>query len=117
MSVSVRAGTLDRGISVQQRTTQRDSFGQQIIAWSEIKTVYAHIEALTGSERDAAMSISADISHRITVRYDDIWSDPKTVAAYRIVYGTRTFNINAPMNIDEANRLVELLCTEGLTYG
>ena len=117
MSAALRGGTLTRGISVQARTTQRDSFGQQVLGWVEIKQVYALIEALTGSERDAAMSISTDISHRITVRYDDIWADPKTVATYRIVYGTRLFNVNAAMNIDEANRVVELLCTEGLTYG
>lgn len=117
MTAALRGGTLNRTISVQQRSTQKDSFGQQIIGWSELKKVYAYIEALTGSEREAAMSISTDVSHRITVRFDAIWSDPRVVAGCRIVYGTRIFNVNAAMNLDEANRTIELLCTEGLTYG
>lgn len=114
---SVRAGTLNRSVRVQQRTTQKDSFGQQLIAWTDVKTVYALIEALTGSERNAAMSVSTDVSHRVTVRYDAIWSDPVQAAAYRLVYGTRLFNIEACMNLDESNAVVELLCAEGLSYG
>lgn len=113
----MRSGLLSRRVIVQQRTTQKDSFGQQLTTWTDVKTVYAYIEALTGSEREAAMSVSTDVSHRVTVRFDAIFSDPRQVAAYRLAYGTRLFNVQACMNLDEANRTIELLCAEGLNYG
>lgn len=113
----LRGGELNRLISIQQRSTSQDGFGQQLTTWTEVKKVYALIEALTGNERIAAMSVSADVSHRITVRYDAIFADPRVVAAYRAVYNGRVFNIQASMNIDEANRTVELLAAEGLNNG
>lgn len=117
MTAPVRGGTLNRSINIQSRTTGKDSFGGQTQTWTTLKTVYALIEALSGSERAAAMSYSTDVSHRVTVRYDALWSDPRAVATYRIQYGTRLFNIEAAMNVDEANKVIELICSEGLNLG
>ncbi|KVC62698.1 head-tail adaptor protein [Burkholderia ubonensis] len=117
MTTQMRAGQLNRLVAIQQRSTVRDSFGQQVEAWTTIKSVYAYIEALSGSERVAAQSISTDVSHRFTVRYDAIYADPRVAAKYRIVYASRIFDINAALNIDESNRTVELLASEGLTNG
>ncbi|ARK96164.1 phage head closure protein [Burkholderia pseudomallei] len=117
MTTRMRAGQLNRLVAVQQRSTARDSFGQQIETWTTIKPVYAYIEALSGSERAAAQSISTDVSHRFTLRYDAIFADPRVVATYRIVYASRIFDINAALNIDESNRTVELLASEGMTNG
>ena len=117
MTTQMRAGQLNRLVAVQQRSTARDGFGQQVETWTTIKPVYAYIEALNGSERAAAQSISTDVSHRFTVRYDAIFADPRLVATYRVVYGTRIFDINAALNVDESNRTIELLASEGLTDG
>ena len=117
MTTQMRAGQLNRLVAVQQRSTARDSFGQQVEAWTTIKSVYAYIEALSGNERAAAQSISTDVSHRFTVRYDAIFADPRVVATYRIVYAGRIFDIAAALNVDESNRTVELLANEGLTNG
>lgn len=117
MTAPVRAGTLTRSIAIQQRSTIRDSYGGQVQTWTTLKTVYAAIEALSGSERLAAQSFSTDVSHRISIRYDADFTDPRVMATYRVLYGTRIFNIEAALNIDEANRLIELVCSEGLNNG
>ncbi|MFP3554237.1 phage head closure protein [Paraburkholderia sp. SIMBA_049] len=114
---TVRAGALDRQVSIQQRTLSQDSFGQQLQVWSEIKKVYAGIEALSGGERLAAQSLASEVTHRFTVRYDAIFADPKVVAAYRIVYNSRIFDVQDCENIDESNRLIQLMASEGLTLG
>jgi SPP1 family predicted phage head-tail adaptor len=115
--VFLRAGQLNRLVSVQQRATALDSFGAQPQTWVEIKQVYAYIEALSGAERAVAESVSTDVSHKFTVRYDAIFADPRVAAAYRIVYNNRIFDIQAVLNEDEANRIVELLAMEGMTLG
>src|SRR5260370_918247 len=117
MTAPMRSGTLTRSINIQQRTTTKDSFGGQVQTWTTLKAVYAWIEALSGSERMAAMSYSTDVSHRVTVRYDAIFIDPRVVATYRIQYGSRIFNIEAALNVDEGNRTMELICSEGLNLG
>jgi SPP1 family predicted phage head-tail adaptor len=115
---AMRAGQMTRPVNVESRSTGRDSFGGQVTTWTLVKRVYASIEALTGSERMAAQSIATEVSHRFTVRYDSaLWADPKTSATWRLNYAGRLFNIVAMMNMDEANRTVELLATEGLTDG
>lgn len=114
---NLRGGTLTRTIQIQSRSTTKDSFGGQTMTWTTLKTVYASIEALAGTERLAAQSFSTDVSHKVTIRYDAMFADPRQVATYRILYGTRIFNIEAAMNIDEANRVIELLASEGLNLG
>ncbi|MGH8428937.1 MAG: phage head closure protein [Solimonas sp.] len=117
MIARIRAGDLNRLITIQQRGTSQDGFGQQVTTWTDVKKVYAFVEPLAGNERIAAMSVSTDVSHRITVRYDAIFADPRVVSAYRVVYNGRYFNIQASMNLDEANRTIELLAAEGMNYG
>ena len=117
MTAPMRAGTLTRFIDIQARTTGKDSFGGQVQTWTTLKSVYAAIEALSGNERMAAMAYSTDVSHRVTVRYDAIFIDPRVVATYRVQYGTRIFNIEAALNMDESNRTIELICSEGLNLG
>lgn len=114
---NLRGGTLTRTIQIQSRSATKDSFGGQSMTWTTIKTVYAAIEALSGTEKMAAQSFSTDVSHKVTVRYDAIFADPKQVATFRILYGTRIFNIQAALNVDEANRVIELLASEGLNNG
>ncbi|MBK3333552.1 phage head closure protein [Burkholderia pseudomallei] len=113
----LRAGQLNRVVSIQQRSTTQDSFGGLPESWTEIKQVYALVEALSGYEKMAGEAIASGVSHRITVRYDTIFDDPKVVATYRVVYKNRIFDVQACMDIDEGNHIVELLATEGMTLG
>jgi head-tail adaptor len=118
MSGAMRGGTLNRLIQIQARTTTPDTFGGQSETWTTINSVYALIEALSASERSAAASYSTDVSHRVTCRFDPgTFADPRMVASYRVLYGTRIFNIAGMLNIDEANRTVQLMCDEGLNNG
>lgn len=117
MTAPMRAGQLTRLIDIQTRSTARDSFGQQSETWTDLKSVYGYIEALSGNERVAAQSVATDVSHRITVRWDAIFSDPRVASTYRAVYQGRYFNIGAVLNVDEANRMIEILASEGMNLG
>jgi SPP1 family predicted phage head-tail adaptor len=118
MSGAMRGGTLNRLIQIQARAVQQDSFGGQSETWTTINSVYAFIEALSGSERMAAASYSTDVSHRVTCRFDPVtFADPRAIATYRVLYGTRVFNIEGALNIDESNRTIQLMCSEGLNNG
>lgn len=117
MTERIRAGDLTRLITVQQRSTIADSFGQQLTSWTDVKQIYAAIQPLSGRELFQAQAIQSEITHSITVRYDDIFLDPKIVATYRLNYKNRLFDITAANNFDEGDRVMTLLASEGLSDG
>lgn len=117
MTAPIRAGDLKRYITIQQRSTTQDSTGGQSLTWTNVKSVYAKIEPLTGRELLAAQQIAAQVSHRLTVRYDPIFADPKTAVAYRVLYNNRIFDVQASMNFEEEDAFVELLAVEGVSQG
>ena len=118
----MRAGDLRRRVTIQTRDTTQDAYGQQVTTWTDYLTgVPADIQALSGRELLAAQAMVAEVSHQITVRYTSLLADPIKVAAMRVVYVnasvTRYFNISAAMNVDERNKQIDLLCSEGLNNG
>jgi SPP1 family predicted phage head-tail adaptor len=115
--MSIAAGNLSRRVTIQARTPSQDTFGAQSATWSDLATVWASIEPLTGRELMNAQTLATEISHRITLRYQSAFANPKTVAAYRAVYGARVFDIHASTNESENNERITLLAAEGLTDG
>lgn len=114
----MRIGNLRRRITIQTRSGLVDSFGQQQTSWVDLLTaVPADLESLAGRELQLAQAINAEVTHRVTVRYHPQLANPVSVAAMRIVYGARIFNILASMNVDERNREIELMASEGLNQG
>jgi len=113
----IRAGDLNRLVSLQKRSTKQDAFGGVTECWDEIKKVYAKIEGLAGRELEIAQSTFTDVTHKITVHYDPVFEDPKTVAAYRMQYRARIFDLRVSMIVDEADTIVEIMASEGLTRG
>ena len=113
----VRAGELRRRIAVQRRDVGQDSTGQPVETWATLFMAWADIAPLNGKELMAASAVQSEVTHEISVRYRPELSDPKTVAQYRVLYGTRVFNIKASLNQDERNRVVILQAAEGLNNG
>ena len=118
----MQAGTLRKRLLLQQRTTSVETtFGQQTLGWTDLVTVWADIEAVSGAQLARSQSIYNMTSHHITVRYQQAFADMKRVGSYRAVYvtsgTTRYFDIGASMNESERNRTITLLCSEGLNDG
>lgn len=70
-------------------------------------TIWARIEYLTGREAEIAQQISAESTHKITIRYNaDVTPES------RIQFGTRIFEIVAINNPEEKNEQQILTCKE-----
>ena len=115
--MGLRAGTLRHRITLQQRSTAQDSVGGQSVTWSDVATVWASIEPSGGKELMAAQAMNIGIPSTITMRWQSLFSNPKALAAMRVIYGSRLFNIHASNNPEERNRVLVLLCSEGLNDG
>lgn len=118
----MQAGLLRKRVLLQQRTTTVDgTFGQQTLGWTDLQTLWADIEAVSGAQLARSQSIYNMTSHHVTVRFQQVFADMKRVGSYRLVYvtagTTRYFDIGASMNDAERNRQITLLCSEGLNDG
>ncbi len=65
----MRAGRLDRRVTIRSRTTAADAQGQQIETWSDVDTVWASKRDLRGREYFAAQSMNADVTTVFEMRY------------------------------------------------
>ena len=113
----MRSGALGQRITLQQRTVAQDPTGGQLATWSDVATVWAEVTPLSGRELIAAQAVASETSHQVTMRWQPAFADSKTVAAMRVVYNGRHFNITAAINDDERNRTLVLLVSEGVNDG
>lgn len=113
----MQAGQLRKRVVLQQRSTAQDGMGQQLTTWVDLASMWAEIEPVSGGQMERMRSIYNHTSHKVVVRWQPILEDVRYVGSYRIVYAGRIFDVGASMNELERNRMVTLLCSEGLNEG
>jgi len=66
----MRAGNLDRRWNIQERQTTTNSYGEEIVTWNTVKTVWGSWEPLKGSESWAAQQFVEQAVARVRLRYN-----------------------------------------------
>lgn len=109
----MRAGRLRHQVTIEQRSSTPDTFGEPANTWS---TLYADqpasIDPISARELIAAGAIQSEATHRVRMRYV-----AGVQTKHRIVFGTRVFDIRAVRDVEERNVELELLCSEGASAG
>ena len=113
----MQAGNLRKRITLQQKTGAQDDFGQAVISWVNIATVWAEVEAASGDEALHGKQVESEVKSKVTVRYRSELADPRAVNAWRFAFDGRTLDIQACLYQDMKKRYVVLLCSEGLSDG
>lgn len=103
----MRAGPLRHQIVIEQTTETRDTSGGVIDTWSTFATVWASVSPLIGREYMAAKQVSADVTHKIRMRYLS-GVTPKM----RVSWDSRTFDIGSILNVDERDIEMVIMATE-----
>lgn len=101
-------GQFRHRVTFQQESQTSDGQGGYTKTWTNIATVWAKVEPIKQREREEAMSIGTDRTHKITTRYQSSIND----VSYRISWGTRIFNITSVLNINERNVILEFQAVE-----
>ena len=84
----MRAGRMDRRVTIQERTLTRNAYGEQVETWANVATVWGEKADLKGREFLAAAQLSADISTRFRLRYR-----AGVTVQHRLVCEELTYNI------------------------
>lgn len=103
----MRAGQLRHRVTIQAQTTTQDEYGQPVQTWSDVATVWASVEDLSGREFFAAQQIAAEVTTRVTIRYR-AGIEPDM----RVIAGGRTLDIRSVQDPDGRRRQLVLMCRE-----
>lgn len=101
----IKGRDLNRKVIVQVRTNVRKAGGGQTTTWADVKEVWAKLKPRSTREREIAAQLESDTDFIITIRFDAALSLDHD---NRLKFGTRFFNVQSVINIDEANRFYEI---------
>jgi len=108
----VRAGSLREWVTIQSRVNNPDEYGDPVPVWSTLAKVRGSLTPISGSESLTAGQVSANVSHRIIVRFRDTLN-----SEMQFIIRGRTFSLDSVINVDERDRLQECLATERTSGG
>jgi len=102
-------GRLKHQVSLQKPTRSTDTGGGQAITWSTVAQIYVDISPVSGGETFNQGQLKETLKTEITTRYREAID-----TSYRILFGTRAFNIKHIKNVDQRNKFYILTCEEGV---
>lgn len=106
----MRAGQLNKRVTLQTPAAGQDEFGQPLTGWTDVATVWASITDMTGREYIAAAAVQTSVQTRITIRYR-----AGIVAAMRVLHGADVYNIAAVL--EWGRDALNLMCEKGVGDG
>lgn len=107
MLKGLRAGDLDRRITIQRASATRDALNNPIPAWSDLAEVKASKREVSDAERRAAQENAAEISTRFQIHWSPTVADinPKD----RVIYDAIVHEIVAVKELGRRQGL-EISC-------
>lgn len=106
------AGELDIGslihqIALQSETETKQGNGEVTLVYATYDTVWASVRPMQGKELESAQQISAVATHKIRIYYNSALEP-----IHRIVFETRTFEIEGILDFQERHIYQDILCKE-----
>lgn len=103
----MRAGKLRHRVELKSVSRSKAADGQSTETFTTYATVWADIKPMRGAEAIEAQQQSGQDWFKITVRYNT-----SVNIKDRIVFGSRTFEVNYAPDFEERKIFQELTCTE-----
>lgn len=101
----MRAGMLNRRITLQEREAAADAIGQPSPVWLDVATVWADIRLSSGLGMIKADAVSSIVQASIRIRYRD-----GVNAGMRVVHGATVYAIKAVLPDAAGKRYADLAC-------
>jgi SPP1 family predicted phage head-tail adaptor len=89
----VRAGRLDRQITIEAVTYTTADDGSQVESWATLTTCFAQRETQSAIERFAAAQTVAEVDTLWRIRWNNDLMQVLSPKLHRIVYRDQTYNI------------------------
>lgn len=101
------AGRLNQRVTLRSKAVTQDVWGAPVETWSDVDTVWAAVEPLSGREFFAAAQVQAEQLTRITIRYRT-----GVTPAMLVAHGARRYDVQAVIDWRERHEFLQLMCRE-----
>jgi SPP1 family predicted phage head-tail adaptor len=98
---------LNRRVTIQYPSTTPDAYGQPVVGFVTLATVWAAVEPLSGGLLFASKQSQSEITLKVTIRY--LASVEENM---QIVYGAHTYIILYLIDPEMQHVSLELMCKE-----
>lgn len=103
------AGMLRHLVELHSQSRVPDGAGGGELVWTPYDTqVRAYLKPISATERFYSQRLEHAVTHRLWLRYRT-----GIKASHRVVYAGRAMQIRGILNLEEANRWLELTLEEG----
>jgi len=99
-------------ITLQNRSTADDGFGQEKQTWIDVANCFAQIEAVSGLSEVSGSAEASPVKYVMFIRYR-----AGVNARMRLIYAGKVFEIDAVTDMEERHKWLQIECTQGLTVG
>lgn len=105
---AINSGEFRHPITIQKLDKSRNEYGEVIEDWIDFLEIRAAIYPLSGKDFFSAETLNSEVTHKINVRYVE-----GITSAMRVKFGERYFEIiSPPINFQEKNILLQIMCKE-----
>lgn len=109
--MTTRSGKRNSQVTIQAPTVTTDARGGHPVTWAAVGAeVWAEVETVLSPEQIATMTVTAQITHMVTVPYSLALSAAKTT--WRILWGTRVLQVASVDDVASRHRDLLFLCRE-----
>jgi SPP1 family predicted phage head-tail adaptor len=98
-------------LTVEQDALGNEFEGEPATTPVVVCQVWGKIEPLTGREYNQAQQMQSNVTHKITTELLPQNKGPAN-SRMRLKHGTRTFEVQSVVNVNERSRELEWMCTE-----
>ena len=103
----MKAGQLRERVTIKSKSVAQNTYGEEVITWVDVATVWAAVEPLRGREFMEGKQITAEVSTKIRIRYRS-----GITPEMRAVFGSMVYDIQSIIHIEERERELHLMCQE-----
>jgi len=98
---------LNRRVTIQYPSTTQDAYGQPVVGFTALATVWAAVEPLEGRALFASKQAQSEITLKVTIRYLATVEEDM-----QVVYGPHTYTILYLIDPAMEHSSLELMCSE-----
>jgi len=98
-------------MTLRKRAHTVDAHGEDVRTYTTVSKVWGSLEAVTARERFESQQVQASVTHRISIRFAEIYLS-EMGPADRILVGTRTFEVVSLLDREGREREIEIMCEE-----
>ena len=99
------AGRLRHRVALQQPVTTKDSYGQDVVTWTHVATVWASLEPIRGREYFEAQQHGNETTVRIVMRAQGSLIKP----TWRVLHGSDVYEIVSVIDPQKRGDYLELM--------